>query len=115
MHLVAIRRRLAAGVNALGKAGEWIVATHASDVHATSAGAVPFLMLFGIVAGGWQMARAALIAQSRIDAGNSDPFYQVKVITARFFADHLLTRADGLADSVTEGATGVMALAEDQF
>ena len=114
-HLVVIRRRLAAGVNALGKAGEWIVATHASDVHATSAGAVPFLMLFGIVAGGWQMARAALIAQSRIDAGNSDPFYQVKVITARFFADHLLTRADGLADSVTEGAAGVMALAEDQF
>ncbi|WP_186410348.1 acyl-CoA dehydrogenase, partial [Candidatus Propionivibrio aalborgensis] len=114
-HLVAIRRRLAAGVNALGKAGEWIVATHASDVHATSAGAVPFLMLFGIVAGGWQMARAALIAQSRIDAGNSDPFYQVKVVTARFFADHLLTRADGLADSVTEGAAGVMALAEDQF
>jgi alkylation response protein AidB-like acyl-CoA dehydrogenase len=114
-HLAIIRRRLAAGVNALGKAGEWIVATHASDVHATSAGAVPFLMLFGIVAGGWQMARAALIAQTKIDGGNSDPFYQAKVITARFFADHLLTQADGLADSVTEGAAGVMALAEDQY
>jgi hypothetical protein len=39
-------------------------------VRAASAGAVPFLKLLGIVAGGWQMARAALIAQAKIDAGD---------------------------------------------
>jgi hypothetical protein len=92
-----------------------VVATYAKDVRAASASAVPFLTLFGIVAGGWQMTRAALVAQVKIDGGDSDPFYPAKVITARFFADHLLTQADGLASTVIEGTTGVMALAEEQF
>ena len=61
------------------------------------------------------MARAALVAQAKINGGDSDSFYPAKVITARFFADHLLTQADGLASTVIEGATGVMALAEEQF
>jgi hypothetical protein len=54
-----------------GSAGEWLVATYGNDVRAASASAVPFLTLLGIVAGGWQMARAALIAQAKIDAGDA--------------------------------------------
>jgi len=114
-HFAAIRRRFTAGVNALATAGEWIVKTYGADVRAASAGAVPFLRLFGVVAGGWQMARAALIAQARIDAGDGDPFYPAKIITTRFYADHLLSQAEGLASSVTDGAVGVMALAEEMF
>jgi alkylation response protein AidB-like acyl-CoA dehydrogenase len=114
-HFVAIRSRFRAAVDALAGAGAWLVATYGTDVRAASAGAVPFLRLFGIVAGGWQMARAALIAQDRIDGGDRDPFYGAKIITTRFFADHFLSQADGLASSVTDGATGVMALAEDLF
>jgi alkylation response protein AidB-like acyl-CoA dehydrogenase len=114
-HLVAIRRRLAVAIEALASAGQWIVDTYGPDVRAALSGAVPFLMLFGTVAGGWQMARAALIAQAKIDAGDSDPFYQDKIVTARFFADHVLSQAEGLASSITDGAAGVMALAEDRF
>jgi alkylation response protein AidB-like acyl-CoA dehydrogenase len=114
-HFAAIRSRFTAGIDAVAKAGEWLVATYRSDVRAASAGAVPFLRLLGVVAGGWQMTRAALVAQSRIDAGDSDPFYPAKIVTTRFYADHLLSQAEGLASSVTEGAVGVMALAEDMF
>ncbi len=114
-HFAAIRRRFAAGVDAAAKAGEWLVATYGVDVRAASAGAVPFLRLLGIVAGGWQMARAALVAQAKIDAGDRDPFYGAKIVTARFYADHLLSQAEGLASSVTDGAAGVMALAEELF
>ncbi|MQY50955.1 acyl-CoA dehydrogenase [Rhodocyclus tenuis] len=114
-HFAAIHRRFAAGVEALAEAGRWIVDTYGVDVRAASAGATPFLMLLGIVAGGWQMARAALIAQAKIDAGDTDPFYQDKIVTARFFADHILSQADGLADCITFGAPGVMALDEDRF
>ncbi|WP_300452952.1 acyl-CoA dehydrogenase C-terminal domain-containing protein [Accumulibacter sp.] len=114
-HLAAIRRRLSAAVDALAVAGDWLVANYGRDVRAASAGAVPFLKLLGIVAGGWQMARAALIARANIDAGDSDPFYPAKIITARFYADHVLSAAAGLASSVTEGAEGVMALPEDMF
>ncbi|MDX9706006.1 MAG: acyl-CoA dehydrogenase [Azospira sp.] len=114
-HFVAIRQRLATGVAELERAATWIVENYAKDVRATSVGAVPFLWLFGIVAGGWQMARAALIAQAKIDGGDADPFYPAKIVTARFFADHQLTRAEGLATTVVEGAAGALALDESLF
>jgi alkylation response protein AidB-like acyl-CoA dehydrogenase len=114
-HLVAIHRRFTRAIDALATAGEWLLATYSKDIRAASAGAVPFLTLFGIDAGGWQMARAALVAQAKIDAGEGDPFYAAKIVTARYFADHLMTPAEGLASSVSDGATGVMALAEDEF
>ena len=112
---VVIRKRLANGVDALEMAAEWIVANYKQDVRAASVGAVPFLWLFGIVAGGWQMARAALVAQGKIDGGDNDPFYAAKIVTTRFFADHQLTRADGLAATVVEGAAGALALEESMF
>ncbi|SBT07329.1 Acyl-CoA dehydrogenase domain protein [Candidatus Accumulibacter aalborgensis] len=114
-HFAAIRRRLAAAVDALAAAGDWLVATYRSDVRAASAGAVPFLKLLGIVAGGWQMARAALIAQAKIDGGDHDPFFTAKIITTRFYADHVLCEAAALASSVTDGAEGVMALPDEMF
>jgi hypothetical protein len=62
------------------------------------------------------MARAALIAHNRLAAGENDPaFYQAKIATARFYADHFLTQAVGLSDTTMHGAAGVMALAEEQF
>ena len=110
-----IRARLADGIAALAKASEYMVTTYGSDIKAAHAGSVPFLKLTGIVAGGWQLARAALIAQAKIDGGDADPFYAAKVVTTRFYADHILTQADGLAESIVAGASGTMALAEDQF
>ncbi|MBL8374143.1 acyl-CoA dehydrogenase [Accumulibacter sp.] len=114
-NFTAIRSRFSAGIDALAEAGEWLVATYGADVRAASAGAVPFLTLLGIVAGGWQMARAALVAQAKIDGGDKDPFYKAKVVTTRFYADHVLSQARGLASSVTDGAEGVLALPEDMF
>jgi len=114
-HFVAIRQRFAAGIDELEKAATWIVGNFGKDVRATSVGAVPFLWLFGIVAGGWQMARAALVAQAKIDGGDADPFYPAKIVTTRFFADHQLSRAAGLASTVIDGATGALALDESMF
>jgi len=113
--LKAIRARLTVAIDALTRAGAWVVDTFATDIRAASANAVPFLRVFGVVAGGWQMARAALAAQARIDAGDGDPFYSAKVITARFYADHLLTQAEGLAATVIDGAGAVMAMPLDQY
>ncbi|HQO28809.1 MAG TPA: acyl-CoA dehydrogenase [Accumulibacter sp.] len=114
-HFVSLRRRFNAGIDAVEQAANWLTATYSSDVRAASAGAVPFLKLLGTVAGGWMMVRAALAAQAQIASGNSDPFYATKIVTARFYADHVLSQAEGLASSVTDGATGVLALTEEMF
>jgi butyryl-CoA dehydrogenase len=77
---------------------------------------VPFLKLVGIVSGGWQMARAALVAQERLKAGKGDKaFYEAKIKTARFYADHVMTQAPALRNTIVQGAEGVLALAEEQF
>ena len=114
--LAAIRSALSAGIDAFAECAEWIVATFGPDIKAVHAGSVPYLILTGIVTGGWQMARAALIAQQRIAEGAADRgFYEAKLGTVRFYADHVLSRAPGLRDSIVHGAKGVMALSEAQF
>jgi hypothetical protein len=40
---------------------------------------------------------------------------RAKITTARFYADHLLTKAPGIRDSIVEGADSVTALAVDAF
>jgi 3-(methylthio)propanoyl-CoA dehydrogenase len=80
------------------------------------AGSVLYLKLAGIVLGGWQMARAALIANQKLAAGEGDAaFLRAKIVTARFFADHILSQASGLRTAIVDGAAGVLALPEDQF
>jgi acyl-CoA dehydrogenase len=114
--LVPIRSVFAAAVDALEQSVVYIVADYGRDLKGVSVGAVPFLKLFGIVAGGWQMARAALIAQQHLAQGSGDPdFYGAKLVTARFYADHVLTQAPGLTRTVTQGAGGALALADGQF
>ncbi len=109
----AVRASLAAGTQAVADCVDYIVANAGKDVKGVFAGAVPFLKLMGIVAGGWQMARAALAAER---LKSSDPaFYEAKIKTARFYADHVLVQAPGLRDTVVKGGAGVMALSDEQF
>ncbi len=112
----AIRKSLSAGVTAVEEAVDYIVATFGKDIKAASVGSVPFLKLLGIVAGGWQMARAALVSARRLGEGAGDAaFYKTKITTARFYADHVLSQAPGLAYAVVNGAAGALDLTEDQF
>ena len=114
--LQAMRSRLAAGVQAVAESVEYILANAGKDPNAAFAGAVPFLKLMGIVAGGWQMARAALIAEGKLAKKEGDKsFYSAKISTARFYADHVLAQAPGLAATVASGAASVMALSDEQF
>ncbi len=108
----AIRAALAAGAAAVGESVDYIVANAGKDVMGTFAGAVPFLRLMGVVAGGWQMARAALAAE-RMMASGDKAFLEAKLATARFYADQVLVQAPGLRDTVVKGASAVMAVPED--
>ncbi|CAI09842.1 acyl-CoA dehydrogenase [Aromatoleum aromaticum] len=111
----AIRKSLDAGIAAVEAAVDYILATYNNDIKAASVGSVPFLKLLGIVGGGWQMARAALASQARIAAGSDDEFYRTKIVTARFYADHVLSLAPALAYAVVNGAAGALALDEAHF
>jgi len=114
--LAAIRTQLAAGSTALEAVVEFVVANTKSDPRAVFAGSVLYLKLAGIVLGGWQMARAALVARRKLEAGEGDAsFLRAKIATARFFADHILSGADGLRHAIVDGSAGVLALDVEQF
>jgi hypothetical protein len=114
--LVVIRRALADGVAALKDATDWLLQTYPYNAAAAGAGAVPYLKLWGIVAGGWQMARAAHLAKARLDGGAEDfDFYRSKIDTARFYAEHIVPQAQAHKAAVVNGSASVLALEEGQF
>ena len=114
--IAAVRDSLATGANAVSRCVDYILATAGTDPRAAYSGAVPFLKLMGIVCGGWQMARAAIVAEKRLAEGAGDAaFYRTKITTARFYADHVLVQAPGLAATMVNGAAAVMAVAEEDM
>jgi 3-(methylthio)propanoyl-CoA dehydrogenase len=114
--LAAIRKQLKLGADALEEVVGYVAANMKTDIKAVFAGSVPYLKLAGVVLGGWQMARAALIAEKTLQAGNGDAkFLRAKIGTARFFAEHVMAQAGAYRTAVIEGSAGVLALDEDQF
>jgi 3-(methylthio)propanoyl-CoA dehydrogenase len=114
--LESIRDEYTRGVDALANAVEYIVANYSVSPKRVMAGAVPFLKLFGIVAGGWQLARGAMVSANRLAERKGDlGFYSGKIATARFFAEHVLATAPGLAHTVVRGGESAVELSEEQF
>src|ERR1700722_15230560 len=95
-----MQRQLAQGYRALEAAVEFVVANTKRDPNAVFAGSVPYLKLAGIVLGGWQMARALLVADAK--RAEDPAFYAAKIATAAFFAGHVLSQAPGIAASIVE-------------
>jgi alkylation response protein AidB-like acyl-CoA dehydrogenase len=114
--LNAIGVRLAAATAALQNAIDWMLASWPVNPRIAYAGSVPYLKLWGVVAGGWQMARAARIAVDKLARGEGNAAYmRAKLATARFYADNLLPLADAYAQSIVSGSQDVLALGADQF
>jgi butyryl-CoA dehydrogenase len=111
----AIGERLAAAVEAYDAVVGFVVDQCRNDIRSVFAGSVPYLKLAGIVHGGWQLARSALAARRLISDGRDVAFAQAKIATARFFADHMMVTAPGLAASIVSGSAGTLALAAEQF
>ena len=109
----AMLASLRQGRVALEGAVDFIVAHGKSDPKTVYAGAVTYLKLVGVVLCGWQMARALMVAQDKMD---SDPaFFGAKVITARFYAESVLTQATGLAQTICQGGATINRMSVEMF
>ena len=114
--LKRIGGELAAANAALRQAVDWVVPAVAGATRAAHAASVPYLRLWGLVAGGWQLARGARAAEQRLVEGSVDTdFLRSKIGTARFYADCLLPQAAALSQAITRGSEAVLALADTQF
>jgi hypothetical protein len=110
-----LRSALAEGIAALERATEWLVTTGSENAARASAGAAPYLRMFGTVAGGWLLAREALAAAKRLASNAGDGrFNTAKIATARFYAEQILPGAASLLAAVQGGGT-VLAFDPDQL
>ena len=103
----AMAKRLAAAREAFLEAVDFIVVNVKSDINAAFAGSVPYLLLAGNLVAGWQLARALLVAERKLAAGEDADFMRAKIAVARFCAEHILTRVPGQRDSIVDGAAAV--------
>ncbi|MFM0278269.1 acyl-CoA dehydrogenase C-terminal domain-containing protein [Paraburkholderia sediminicola] len=113
--VASIGAAFATGVQALEDATAWMLHALATQPDAALAGSVDYLMLTGYVCGGWQMARAALAASRKIAANEDPDFHRAKLVTASFYADKVLPKANALLDAIRSGASSGSSLPIEQF
>ena len=107
---------LSHALTALMDAAAWLLQNGKTNPALTAASATSFLELFGDVLGGYYLVRSALLAQEDLTAkkGNSE-FLASKILTARFYATHVLPQCTGLAETICTGAETTVATAEATF
>jgi alkylation response protein AidB-like acyl-CoA dehydrogenase len=116
-----IRDGLADAHGAMEEATGWLMAHGLSDPNDAMAGASPYLRMFGQLVGGWLLARLALGAQRRLDAGEGDggegdaTHLATKVVAARFYAEQLLPVVRAQLGAVTAGKGDLFEIPADAF
>jgi 3-(methylthio)propanoyl-CoA dehydrogenase len=111
----AVLKRLAAARHAFVEVVDFVAGSTKASPNAVFAGSVPYLMLAGNLVAGWQMARSLLIAQDLAARGEDAEFMQAKIATARFYADHVLSKAPAVRDAIVDGAESVTAMPLESF
>ena len=112
---VVVAKRLKAAREAFLDVVNFVSGNTKASPNAVFAGSVPYLMLAGNLMAGWQLARSLLVAQEELKAGTDVEFMKAKIITARFYADHLLSKGPGIRDTIVDGADSVTAMALEAF
>ncbi|MEM7361217.1 MAG: acyl-CoA dehydrogenase [Pseudomonadota bacterium] len=106
----------APSVDALLKVKDDLIAGAETDVYLPGSISFNYLMMMGIICGGWQMLRAANVAQRKqSDPATAAPFYANKLDTAHFYMANILPRYLSYAAIIGAGSATTMALAEDAF
>jgi hypothetical protein len=111
----AMLKRLTPAREAFQQTVDFVAGQTKTSPNAVFAGSVPYLMLGANVVAGWQMARALMAAEDRLAEGVDPEFMRAKITTARFYADHILSKVPGVRDSIVDGADSVTEMTLEAF
>lgn len=108
--------QLAAAMASMKIAADWILRNVQSNPTLVAASAAGFLRLCGNALGGYYLIRSAVLARDDLAAKKGDAdFLTGKIITARFFAAHVLPQCAGLWVSIRSGGSPVVEMLEEMF
>ncbi len=96
-------------------ASQWLLDNAGNDRNVAGAVSVNFMMMLGYLCGAWVMGRSAVKAEQLLSTSGDDAFLEAKLVTTRFYFEHLLPRADSCFRTILSGSESMMALAVEQF
>ncbi len=101
----SIGESLSTQLDGLEKTTGWMLRTGLRDPNSVLAGSSPYLRIWGIVIGGWLVAKAALV----------DKKDETRLGVAKFYSSQILPQAGGLIPAATAGADQLFALSPEQL
>ncbi|MBX3088453.1 MAG: acyl-CoA dehydrogenase [Cryobacterium sp.] len=101
----SIGESLSTQLDGLEKTTGWMLRTGLRDPNSVLAGSSPYLRIWGIVIGGWLVAKAALV----------DKKDETRLGVAKFYSSQILPQAGGLIPAATAGADQLFALSLEQL
>ncbi len=109
----AMHKHLVAARKAFVEVVDFVAGQTKASPNAVFAGSVPYLTLAGNLMAGWQMARALIVAED--SKADDAAFMAAKIATARFYAEHILSKVPGVRDSIVEGHAAINDMALEAF
>jgi alkylation response protein AidB-like acyl-CoA dehydrogenase len=114
--LAPVAEHVAKANGELKAATMWLAQNAMADPNQAGAGAYAYMHLTGIVALGLMWLKMGQAAAKALAEGNDDaPFYEAKLVTARYFAERFTPDAGALRRKIEAGAEAMMALPPEAF
>lgn len=93
-------------LGSLTQATQWILETGSKNLDEVAGASSPYLKAFGIIAGGFMMARSYMAAQNLLDQGKEDEeFLRQKIKTICFYMDNIMPHASGHLHAAQSGSS----------
>ena len=106
---------LAVAKGELQEATMWLMQNGLANPDNAGAASTDYMHLFGLVGLAYMWALMAQAAQARIAGGDTDPMYERKLITARYYMARILPETSGHLAKLKTGAELLMALPAEAF
>ncbi|WP_375284519.1 acyl-CoA dehydrogenase C-terminal domain-containing protein [Marinicauda pacifica] len=99
----------------LQKATSWLVEKGLENFDNAGAASSEYLNLFGLTCFAYMWAKMAKVSLAKLEEGSSDPIYESKMKTGRYFLARWLPQADMHLARIEAGAEPLMALEAEAF
>ena len=98
------------------RATAWVYEAGEANPEITAAASVDYMHVFSLTVAGWLMLNAASEAAANIQSGTGNVEHlEAKLISAKYFATHILPRAQAHADAMINSSAVALELAESRF
>ncbi|MEI6439372.1 MAG: acyl-CoA dehydrogenase C-terminal domain-containing protein [Alphaproteobacteria bacterium] len=93
----------------------WLMQNGLANPDNAGAASTDYMHLFGLTALAYMWAKIALVAQTKIAAGDTDPFFANKLVIGRYYLQRILPDAASHLAKLKSGSELMMALPADAF